>query len=655
MKKVIIVLLLLAGAEGFTRAQIPFPYYDAIELKKFIDPDDQTIPANPAAYAILAKYLTIPNPSMGDIDQAFNGLNNPFIQVGGSAHASTPISREKQYGNNAMANVDVTNFSRGLSLFLIDRARQELNIAFFQRIRKAFEKYPEVRLMFPNTSETIVNLLEYQYNELLPALQEAFTKDMKILPEGIVEVLLMDKYSNELKKHPEFYILINTYRLVSRINQFSPPQFISALPRIAEIGVEPDNPQQKTMLKNLKSTFALSSIFSGALLARNSDTLKGYWVNAADFNKDILSDSIAFRLFMGLVYQQIKNNEIRFDSVILADCIKSNAESMIWYSLQISKFTALAEKMNQNIREIRAMNENNQSPDAGNIYNYTSLLIDISDFGFQFARHFRNSSADNTDLYIQVARETNELYLSTVSGKYALAMNHAMNVCKIIGNLSNKNGKRIIDPALIHKISMVGTFIANVADAETPEQVKAAIDAVALPAGSSSFKKYNPYNIAINGYLGASYNLSNKGSAINTWDRKFNLSAPVGIAFTFSSLRTGGSFSLFASILDVGAIVNYQLTDSSRNMSQKIYLSNILSPGAYLVYGFGGNIPLSIGIGGQYGPGLVKVGSEIINPSWRWNAFLAVDIPIVNIWKGKNAMYNKWKNYKKPYGAGQSR
>jgi hypothetical protein len=64
-------------------------------------------------------------------------------------------------------------------------------------------------------------------------------------------------------------------------------------------------------------------------------------------------------------------------------------------------------------------------------------------------------------------------------------------------------------------------------------------------------------------------------------------------------------------------------------------LGQIFSPGAYLVYGFFENIPLSIGIGAQYGTGLSKITSDnnsvINNPAWRDNIFLAVDMPFFTL------------------------
>jgi hypothetical protein len=128
-----------------------------------------------------------------------------------------------------------------------------------------------------------------------------------------------------------------------------------------------------------------------------------------------------------------------------------------------------------------------------------------------------------------------------------------------------------------------------------------------------------------------------------TWDQRVGLIAPVGLALNHGLGGRAGSVSLFAPLLDVGAIAEFRLKNDSTELDESIKLGNIFSPGAYIVYGFGANIPLAIGIGGQYGPGLFKVegndtgGTRNVykNPEWRWNIFLAVDIPLFNLTRGK--------------------
>jgi hypothetical protein len=55
-----------------------------------------------------------------------------------------------------------------------------------------------------------------------------------------------------------------------------------------------------------------------------------------------------------------------------------------------------------------------------------------------------------------------------------------------------------------------------------------------------------------------------------------------------------------------------------------------------LVYGLPFNIPIAIGFGGKFGPGLTGISTEGLSienkPNWHLNAFLAVDMPLLNLY-----------------------
>ncbi len=217
-------------------------------------------------------------------------------------------------------------------------------------------------------------------------------------------------------------------------------------------------------------------------------------------------------------------------------------------------------------------------------------------------------------------------------------------------NKNNIDSLKLLS-TFVEKVSPYVLFMGNMVEAKTEEQVKSALENVILPVGSSTVKKYTREwgNISIQSYLGAYYTLSSSSSNVqSTWTDKFGVIAPIGISWTpgFLSWQRGGSLSVFASLLDIGAIVDYKLTQDSTiadngskepviSKDYKIQLGQIFSPGGFLVYGFPWNLPLSLGIGAQYGPGLSKIdagGNTVItNPNWRGNLFLAVDIPFLNL------------------------
>jgi len=205
--------------------------------------------------------------------------------------------------------------------------------------------------------------------------------------------------------------------------------------------------------------------------------------------------------------------------------------------------------------------------------------------------------------------------------------------------------------SIVGKIKPYAILIANIAEAKTEDDIKSALNNAILPVGSSSIKKNTANNLSIQTYLGTYYSTRNfQPDAIRSWSDKFGVYGPIGLSYTpgIFSWGKGGSLSIFGSVFDLGAIIDYKLkqdpstttstntsTSSTATKQYSINLGQIFSPGVHLVYGLFENIPLSIGFGAQYGPGLSKIDAtgttNVINPTWRFNAFLAVDLPFFNL------------------------
>ncbi|MDH5609201.1 MAG: hypothetical protein OEY56_06955 [Cyclobacteriaceae bacterium] len=209
------------------------------------------------------------------------------------------------------------------------------------------------------------------------------------------------------------------------------------------------------------------------------------------------------------------------------------------------------------------------------------------------------------------------------------------------------------------------TFMAAMVEAESPEAAKNIIRAAALPAGSSSIKKNSYFNISLQSYAGiyrdscpATWNFCAATEINNAWNNKFGVIAPLGVSVNWG--LGGGSLGFLGSLLDVGAIVDYEFrsdttrtfsptdttTQTNTSINYKIELGQLFSPGFYLVYGMPRNIPLTLGIGAQHGPGLIQIndtGSVVREPALRLNVFLAFDIPLVTILNSPKRNYPRNK------------
>jgi len=179
-----------------------------------------------------------------------------------------------------------------------------------------------------------------------------------------------------------------------------------------------------------------------------------------------------------------------------------------------------------------------------------------------------------------------------------------------------------------------GLFMANVASAQTSEEVRLALDIVALPTGSAAIKRQSDFNISLNTYAGPfiaqEYMFDNIN---NQWATAGGLFAPLGIAI--SKGTPAGSISVFASVIDVGALVNFRFKDPYTSRLPEFKLQNIVAPGAYLIYGIP-RFPISVGGGIQYGPQLRAINATSANidfsSAYRWSLFVGVDIPILNFY-----------------------
>lgn len=625
------------------------PYYDAIALsdqaKYFVYKDDfaQII------YHYNIKYPVTKNDTLICIVQ------NPFIKLlkfsgikVNEAESNDNITRSP-FSNpfSSIGATDITNQSLGVSLFLISRAKQELNTAFFQKFKNFVKKNPQFVILFPNTTKVINNLLTYQYTQMLPELRDVFYKDIKIAPEKFTELLLMPEYSKKFEQFPEFQIILNALTLFQKANQLNPPQLIEGLTGILK-GIE-----DTSKLEYLSSSLRLTAIFSNAIRTDSihfNDSIKNYWISPIEFYDNILSKPKVLNIFLGLIYEQMKKQLICFDDENLSEEIYQDNYKEIysdisikWYETQLTKLLTQVGNISGAAKSIKLLNDNGSLPTNQEIYTYVNTAIELFDFGYDFASHYKPNMKDSTNKFIEIAKNANGLYINTVSQKYALAINNTIFLLNTISSI-NKNDptikKTIFDGKFIKGISTYGPFIANAVKAEKPEEFQLALETAALPVGSSAFKKCHIHNIAINAYLGANGgNWPKDKSNVHAWNDNFRLTAPIGIAWTPVIFKNNaGSISVFASLFDVGAIVDYQLKKDStggREINQKIYLQNILSPGGYLVYGLPWNLPISIGVGGQYGPGLIKFGADLWNPSWKWNIFIGVDIPIFNVIKGR--------------------
>src|SRR6202012_2278169 len=67
----------------------------------------------------------------------------------------------------SLGGIDVTNIADGLAQFLIKRGKDELNVAFFNGMKKFLNAHKECETLFPATTLFLNNIESYKYAELI--------------------------------------------------------------------------------------------------------------------------------------------------------------------------------------------------------------------------------------------------------------------------------------------------------------------------------------------------------------------------------------------------------------------------------------------------------------------------------------------------------
>lgn len=182
------------------------------------------------------------------------------------------------------------------------------------------------------------------------------------------------------------------------------------------------------------------------------------------------------------------------------------------------------------------------------------------------------------------------------------------------------------------KVIKIVHFITDMAIAENAQDVEAALEAFALPSGSSSVKEEASTYISINSYPGILGGFEISNQAKDKFATHFGVTAPIGIYTQFFKSKNG-SWGLFLPILDIGAPVRFRLDDDNNTETLPDFdFKDVFSPGAYISYGFNKS-PFAINAGIQYGPKLREIsnatGSLNDIEAYRISLGFVIDIPLV--------------------------
>ncbi|MFI5162686.1 MAG: hypothetical protein ACHQHN_15510 [Sphingobacteriales bacterium] len=651
MKK-IIKLTLILSIITFSYCNAQIAYYDAMKLKTiFAAPltDESFGQAN----AILTKYdcknCTDPsqiqakfatNPFIPDSYKSYTGSSTQSY-IGAKVIADMAFFSNNTNSGSALAsigNLDVTNLADGIAKFLVKRGKEELSVTFFEKFDAYIAQYPDARALFPQTFATLQTIGQqiYNYGAFINALRTAFEKDINGILSNLPAVINNPQHATFFANHGDLKdIILSAIYIGSGLQNKQQPGQIIASYDVNTLLHDVNN-------KDIKACIQTLQLISASL--RYKDTSQ-YWISSDDLQL-LVNDNDATKYYLALIYQQ--SASIGFSRGSLQSTLQNNAATITAYDTYILGFIQQASTIITDIKTIKTTKAANLT--FTDYYGFYNSALDMIQYAANASKLPGLSTIDPNNKfasYITLARAGGNIAFDINRKNYSSAIMNAYTIY-------NNTFKTDTDPntqKVISDLMKYGTFVASVAQAQNSDDVENAIEATVLPPGSASIKRETNFNIAINGFIGAGYGTEYLPALkTNKWGSVLGVTAPVGVAFSWGDIwgdeklipdgkgkTTGGkSFSIFVSLIDVGALASYRLQNDSSSVSSQIKLQNIVSPGLFFYYGFG-KMPISLGLGAQYGPQLRSISSGGVadvqqNYYIKIGASLVVDIPLFNIY-----------------------
>jgi hypothetical protein len=691
MKKIIPLILLTFIIVAKVKGQNA--YYDALFLKKYISvnnlspanavtpeekkiknqlalsttTDDQkktitkTLTAikilkRDSIFSILIKYKIISYLDTANATLLKKAIqSNPFfasVDVGGLTRSNEGVLNfDKNIGNiaSSIGGLDVTDIADRIAKFLIKRGKQELGIAFFNKFKEIIDKDKDLKTLFPNTVELLdaIDVDIYDYSAYLQNLREAFKKDIAALPKDLPGIV--DNHTGYFNVHTNLKAeLLSACYLANELENKSHPGDILAN--------FPDSLLQFTTGPNqyyLKGAIQTLQLISNSLKDTATSEDAAYWVSSEKIGK-LINDNIAFRIYLGLLYQQTINDyaKIPFDDtnnlaafLTKAATIDKNIEA---YKKYIKGFDNKLDGLNKMIKEYKTITTDsiaiekyaNYFKAVVGLMEYCTTVGDLPldnstiaktlkrDFHKEFKPYF-DVSYDVADIVIDVTQKN---YSGAINGVVFIynevrvkPMLYAASVAK--ASTALKNDADTTKKSLTSVIKY-GGFMATFATAKNSDEVENAIEAAALPVGSYSIKQKSANNISLNGYIG--YGLDFRSGLY-----AHGIYAPIGFSGSLGLWKkSGGALTLFVSVIDVGGLVSYRLVNGpTDSLKQQVRLESIISPSAQLLFEIPGT-PVAVGAGWRMTPKLFysKESDFMAVPSKSvFNVSLLIDIPLFTL------------------------
>lgn len=501
----------------------------------------------------------------------------------------------------------------------------------------------EMRILFSNTADYF-NTFSINNIKASPRLfTETFKSDLKEIPYNIPKIFVaIKKYRDTLDQHPHLKLYLEANRYYRELKNLKPVYEIN---NKTLTNLNAPNNQHSELYNSLKLLQYVYFQFKN-----ESSQQSFYRTGFLESIKELKNNNVLQDLYLGLVCAQ--NPDIEF-AMKQNDNIKESGGQK-GESIQLVQMTPMINLLRKNESHNKIINYfYNYAELYDEITNLSDTIYALKEYGDPVPEEMKDMYFDKSVEFLQYALDPSNIYPEGNFDKSEITL--FIDILKKYKKLENNIGTGQNLAALMNTFYIYGdlckthsafgviyqgfsgnflkgiSVVADILSAKNDEDVAKIVSDYVFSNTDANAKKESDFSFLLNSYGGIYYG-KQFDNVRNNWSRNRGAFAPIGLEIS-KGFKNFGNLSLFVPFFDVGAIIDFKVSNDSVETVTKLEMDNIISPGLYLAYGFP-KIPISIGGGFQFSPHLSKVtlNGNVIEPrKLRWNVFLAFDLPLLRI------------------------
>lgn len=519
-----------------------------------------------------------------------------------------------------------------MAQFLVDRTKDELILAFFERFLEKMDQSPELRTLFPNSYFLLQSQDLFRLPSMGPLWVETFQSDLFHLLPNTNKLLLTDPTYATLIDQPK----VKAFRLTHQLLKLYEEE-LSPLEVLEQIQYEYGNATDP-ISRNVELLYGLSK----ELKAKNEQGIHaGAMLTPTALRK---MDHLTQKYFIALIYfknREILVKEIEEESLYRLSLIESprpflqniiNLSTLLWNIQQKSLVYR-----NSLLAGDSVVNDNNH------FFNLSQTIHQLLEYGFKLqfltdpSAYFQSEEYQS---YFSMIRNTIQATEDIHREELGLFLIHYL---QLLEPLLDEKLQLKKEPAtqqasrLVKDLFFYASFMVDIVSARNSQQINGILQQYALPVGSYRLKRRSQFSLEVNAYpglyVGVEEGLNNSLKA----DNVLGITAPIGFSLSWgeSQNKKGRSFGVFLPLIDIGAAFSYRWNGTATGFPEQLRWRQVLSPGLHGVWGFR-QLPISLMAGMQVTPQLRKIKPQDIasldGNVWRYGVSLVVDIPMFNLY-----------------------